>query len=243
MNGKAVRIGELMRQHEAKLGQRDASLLDSLHRAVWIKLPLEVMRDCGRAVQTLGGILAVSTRETFLNQTEISRHAGLPLGTLRRHLKTLDRREWITNQGRQRTSRGFLRRTATLTVTEKTREARRFYGVLPGWVSRDLKLPWCARAILSVWFARLMKLNAARKKTNYYYDSLEVFIEETGADKFHFPLSLLERETGLARHSVIKAKRCLAETGIILLSTNGSESDSMLPNLDYRIPWFPYSNE
>ena len=242
MNGKAVPIADLMRQYESKLGQRDTSLLDSLHRAVWIKLPFEVMRDCGRAVQTLGGILAVSTGETFVNQTEIARHAGMPLGTLRRHLKTLADRGWIIHHGRQRTSRGILRRTATLTVTKKTRECR-FYGALPGWACGDLKLPWCACAVLSVWFANLMKLNAAKNKTSYYHDTLEVFIEEAGADKFHFPLTLLERETGLARHSVIKAKRCLAETGIILLSTNGSESDSMLPNLDYRIPWFSYSNE
>lgn len=86
-------------------------LVDSLAEGQWIKLPLAVMKDVGPAVQTLGGLLRVTNKETYIETATIAGHARLPVATVRKHLVTLDARGWIDNRGRQETRRGRLRRT------------------------------------------------------------------------------------------------------------------------------------
>ena len=67
-------------------GVQEISLLESLN-GEWLKLPLAVMRDVGPAVQTLGGLLEVTKKETYTAVTKISTEAHLPVGTVRRHLR------------------------------------------------------------------------------------------------------------------------------------------------------------
>ena len=53
-------------------GRQHISLLESLD-GEWIKLPLAVMQDVGPAVQTLGGVLKVTNKETYVAVVEIAR--------------------------------------------------------------------------------------------------------------------------------------------------------------------------
>ena len=174
------------------------------------------MQAVGPAVQTLGGLLRLTNKETFYPASEIARKARLPHATVRKHLVTLDANGWIANRGRQHTRSGRPRRTATIAITKKTTDHLDPYGCLPWWacchVQKVGRLPWCAKAVLSVFVARLMSLKAAAEK-----DADVGEVEELagaldnmgGEDRFAFPLDSLTRQTGLTRDSVITAKRLL----------------------------------
>lgn len=234
-------------------------LLDSLDRE-WIKLPLAVMRDAGPAVQTLGGFLRVTDRETYSPISAIAQRARLPLKTARNHLVTLAERGWLTNAGRERTRRGAPRRTCTLRLTKKAKEsftdaAGDFsYAVLPWWscchVRNASKLSWSAKVVLSIVMARLMALKAEadRQDLNEDEESLAVAIEEFGGDdRFKFSLDRLQALTGLSRHSIIEGKHALKKFGIIeLVGGNGpmgTEKDSLAPNYAFRIKITPTADE
>ena len=90
----------------------DISLLHSLN-GEWLKLPFAAMRDVGPAAQTLGGILAITSTETFSAASRIAERSRLPLPTVRRHLSTLAQRGWLDNLGRGHTRQGASRRTCT----------------------------------------------------------------------------------------------------------------------------------
>ena len=103
--------------------RQEISLLDSLTTtAEWLKLPVAVMVRSGPAAQTLAGLLKVTNRETYTAVATIARKARLPVKTVRKHLKTLHDDGWIEHQGRRPTRRGFLRRTATIKVTQQTKD-------------------------------------------------------------------------------------------------------------------------
>ena len=136
------------------------TLLDSLE-GNWLKLPEAIMRDCGSATQTLGGLLAITNRETFVSQSRIAAGAHLPISTVRKHLVRLHDSGWIENGGRERIRGGALRRTATIRITKKGRENLKPYGFLPIWACHSGQLRWSARAVLSVWMARLCSLKSA----------------------------------------------------------------------------------
>ena len=78
------------------------SLVDSLS-SEWLKLPLVIMQDVGPAVQTLGGLLNITNRETFSPVEEIARRSRLPFNTTKKHLVTLNAAGWIHNAGRGHT--------------------------------------------------------------------------------------------------------------------------------------------
>lgn len=229
---------------QQQIRQVAESLLDSLDDRKWLKLPFTVMQDVGPAVQTLAGILAESDTETFVRAATIARQARLPVATVKKHLATLHAHGWIDNRGRQRTRGGVLRRTATIRVTEKTRQAIKPYGILPCWAGElGDRLPWSAKAILSVVMARLCSLKAAieadeRLAGNDFFAALE---DLGGDERFRFSLDYLERTTGLARNSVIMAKRSLSRLGIInwagMTPAAGVETgtDALSPNLDLQI--------
>jgi hypothetical protein len=185
---------------------REISLADS-SREEWLKLPLAVLRDAGPAAQTLAGVLAISGKETFVSLAAIARRARLPQETAKRHLRILHRKGWIQAKGRCRTRSGVLRRTATVVVTAKTRASLESYGFLPWWAA-EVKLYWCAKVVLSVWMARYIGLLAVDKQNEN--DELV-----SDRERFRFSLSWLERNTGLSRHSVIRAKRNLNKFGIL----------------------------
>ena len=223
------------------------SLLDSLDRE-WLRLPLAIMQDVGPAAQTLGGLLKVTNRETFVKAEKIARRACLPVSTVRKHLAILNEGCWINNVGRQLTRSGRPRRTATIQVTQKARDCLEPYGVLPWWAYRQF--PWSAKAVLSIVMARLMSLRkGVEDQDGHGVDASDVAgsidSHMGGDDRFKFDLDFLERNTGLSRHSVIKAKRALGQAGIVELigaeSKAGitTETNLLVPNWEFRVEVTP----
>lgn len=143
---------------------QEISLLDSL-QGEWIKLPLPIMREVGPAVQTLGGLLKITKRETFSAVQKIGGAARVPVATARKHLAILEAAGYVANKGREHTRNGWLRRTATLRITKKTKHNMTPYGFLPWWACCKFrkvgKLPWSAKVVLSVVMARLCGLARA----------------------------------------------------------------------------------
>jgi hypothetical protein len=225
--------------------RQESNLLDSL-LGYWLKLPLAIMQDCGPAVQSLGGILKITDRETYVPIRDIAEKARLPVRTVKNHLKVLHDHGCIEHCGRQKTRRGFLRRTVTIKITKQTKDLLEPYGLLPWWgtCSGKLHLPWCAKAVLAVWMARLCSLKAAVAKQQDV-ETAEEFAEAIenmgGEGRFEFSLDWLSNQTGLTRHSVITAKRDLAKRGIVELVGNPPErgvstpTDCIVPNWDFRV--------
>ena len=229
-------------------------LLDSLD-GEWIKLPFAIMADVGPAVQTLGGLLKITIKETFVATADISTAARVPLGTARKHLVTLDARGWIENQGRQKTRSGRVRRTATLKISKQTRDKLEPYGILPWWACCQIrkvgKLPWSAKAVLSIVMARLCSLKAAVETgqgAGLDEDDLVGSIESMGSeDRFRFSLDHLAQHTGLTRESVVAAKRWLHKVGIIDWTEHkredgGDDRDTVGPNWGFRAVETPAGN-
>jgi hypothetical protein len=228
------------------------SLIGSLD-GEWIKLPLAVMREVGPAVQTLGGLLKVTKKETFTAVGEISAKAHLPVGTVRRHLRTLDKAGWISNRGRGKTRRGLPRRTATLAITQKTllaidNEANSdtlVYGILPTWAC--CSFPWCAKAVLSILLARLAALKAGAQQQSDC-DGSEALIDAIekmgGEERFRFSVGWLVRQTGLTHDSVTSAKGHLHKLSIVdwrrgNRDDGGTATDLLVPNWDFPAPAAP----
>ncbi|MFZ1933581.1 MAG: hypothetical protein WCB27_18790 [Thermoguttaceae bacterium] len=232
-------------------GVQEISLLESLN-GEWLKLPLAVMRDVGPAVQTLGGLLEVTKKETYTAVTKISTEAHLPVGTVRRHLRALDKAGWISNRGREHTRRGRPRRTATLAITKKTSGVIEPYGVLPTWACCGIrnagKLPWSAKALLSVVMARLMSFKAAAEdEDNHVGDEVIGATENMGGDeRFSFSLDWFEGQTGLHRESIVAAKHRLHGLGIVRWSggareDGGDRTDLLVPNWEFHVVVTPAS--
>ena len=104
--------------------QEEISLLDSLE-GEWIKLLVAPMQDVGPAAQTLGGLLKITSSQTFRPVSDIAVAARVPARTVEKHLVTLHNAGWIINKKRQPLKNGWLRRTATIALTKKTLDAMR----------------------------------------------------------------------------------------------------------------------
>lgn len=221
------------------------TLIDSLD-GEWLKLPLEVMRSCGPAVQTLGGLLKITNKDTFVKVAEIARRARVPRRTAQKHLKTLAADEWIVNRGRRKTRAGRPRRTATIQVTKKTRDSMEPWGFLPWWaccrVRRFGRLQWSARAVLSVIMAKLCSLKSVATDQGLELDYWHLVCHP--AERFSYSLSRLEGETGLHRESIVSAKRELERAGIIECGCNGDglTTDTLDPNWDFAAVITPGKN-
>lgn len=244
--------------HErGQIERHSIDLLESLD-GEWLKLPFAAMRDCGPASQTLGGLLAITTSETFNAVSKIANKARIPTATARKHLAALHAGEWIRNRGRQPLPNGGLCRTATLSITKKTVDAinieknrdeeKLVYGVLPWWACNDIRrvgcLPWTAKAVLSVVLADLMKVKGAAEKVGALGDDPAqrwIAIEEFASDyKFKFSLSRLVRITGLCRESAWQGKWLLADLKVIRVYGGKSEKDeyeidTLWPNPKFRV--------
>ena len=202
---------------------QEISLLDSL-QGNWFKLPLKAMREVGPAVQTLSALLNITSSQTFTATSEISKRARLPLKTVYKHLATLNEMGWIENKHREKTRSGWLRRTATLAVTKKTRDNMTPYGFLPWWAachvgyervrpgSRDRRhtekvcgyLPWSCKAVLSVWFAEFLRLVSVVQEQDDFDESdllgtMNLIENIGGQERFKFSLKNLTEQTGLSR--------------------------------------------
>lgn len=206
----------------------------------WLRLPYAAMREVGAAVQTLGGLLRITTDETFVRVDKIAVSAGLPIDTVRKHLTTLRCAGWIESLGRQRTANGRPRRTITWRPARKAEHEP--YGILPLWASGSIgqgtKLSWSDRAVLSVVMAGLCKCKAAFERTDHNFPTVEDFMNNFGMEsRFSSPLSLsgLESLTGLARNSIIKARENLMRLGIIGAAVDCGIADLLLPNFEFRV--------
>ena len=224
-------------------------LIDSLASEPWLKLPYAVMRDVGPAVQTLGGLLRLSDKETFCSVEKIARKVILPVPTVRKHLATLSEKGWITHSGRGRSKAGRPRRTVTYRITDRTRSLLEPYGVLPWWASANIRtlkrMRWGARAVLSVVMSRLISLAAVveRQSGQGDLDAGDVFgsIDNLGGDeRFQFSLSWLTETTGLNHETVYEAKRQLASLRIIkwfggVDLVGAANRHRLMPNEDFQV--------
>ena len=220
---------------------REYSILGSLDRD-WIKLPHAAMIDVGPATQTLGGILSITSQQTFVAVEKIAICARVPVKTARNQLGNLDGRGWVKNLHRQVT-RGkngpTLRKTATYGITDQTRDLIKPYGILPDWgsyrFSDGSRLNWSARAVLSVIMSRLAKYRSLPEVEHEvgeeFWGSFDNFYWD---DRFRFSITFLERTTGLRPEAIVRAKRELASMRIIKWSTD-DRSDIMVPNREFRI--------
>lgn len=232
--------------------REEISLLASLN-GEWFKLPLKIMQDAGSAAQTLGGILKITNRETFVSAGKLSERARLPVATVRKQLGTLQHHGWIENAGREHTRAGRARRTCTMKLTTKTKASLADYAILPWWACCHIggtgRLPWSSKAVLSVIMARLAAFKAAIERQDGqapndddFWGSLD---NMGGEDRFQFSLDRLERETGLSRPAVVDAKRQLANLGIVEWIRNtrdgGDDTDVLFPNQAFRVVATPKS--
>ena len=225
------------------------SLVQSLN-GEWLKLPLAIMQDVGPAVQTMGALLGITNRETYVTTKKIARQARLPATTAKKHIASLHARDWILNRGRQRTARGFLRRTATVAITKKARDNVLPYGILPWWACCRTRghgrLAWSAKAVLSVVMARLCALKSAIERDGPHEpEDIPGIIDNWGGleDRFEFSLEFLTRQTGLTRDSVVAAKKRLHCLGIVCWQGDrGTVTDSLVPNWDFRVIVTPASS-
>jgi hypothetical protein len=225
-------------------------------RGEWLKLLTEAMREVGPAAQTLGGLLAITNKETFSAVARISKRARVPLKTARNHLVTLEAKGWITNAGRERTRRGAPRRTCTLRITKKTTDALLkgdgenvlVYGILPWWAccKGTSTLRWSSKALLSIIMARLAGLTKAAQEQGIQPDA-EVWGEIANMGdykRFRFSLARLERITGLSRDALVGAKRELASRKIIkwsrdLRKDGGWDADILMPSENFTVAITP----
>jgi hypothetical protein len=225
----------------------DSLDLFQLCEGTWLKLPVDLMSKAGQAAQTFGGLLQITSGETFVKESTIAAHARLPLRTAKSHLKKLTSGKWLDNMGRQPGPSGRARRTCTFCLTPKAREALKrkqpgelTFGVLPLWACHGgLDLPWGGKAVLSILMARLMSLKkiideadgAADMDPSDYWGSIAI-MDTVERPRFQFSVRELGRLTGLGVASVVAAKKRLADAGIVRRSHH-----ELWPNPEFRVPW------
>ena len=219
----------------AASNEQRIGVYDTLRPGLWIKLVVGAVRDVGPAAQTLGGILNVTSSETFCSAGRLAQFAHLPLPTVRKHLVALESSGWIANQGRCRTRAGAPRRTCTIAVTSRTKFAKDTFLILPWWASR---FPWSSRAVLGVVMERLCELRAVVQRSEHLDDDLYTVLQEFHP-RFCFGLDELQERTGLTRPSIIQAKRHLSQTGSV--HWHGSDApgypDLLVPNPTFQVVW------
>lgn len=217
------------------------TLVESLDEQ-WIKLPLPIMQQCGPAVQTVGGLLKITSRETFVTVDVIAEQARLPVATVRKHLKILHDAGWIQNLGRQRTRAGILRRTATIKLRSDCCQLP--YGALPWWACGTPKLKWSSQALFSVLMSQLMGLKAAsdRNSLSGCLELEDYLVDCSMAAQFRWGIPRLMEYTGLSRPSCVSAKRELQKHGIIFVECDDWQSPhSITLNTDLSVTIKPHS--
>lgn len=230
----------------------DEGLLDCLDKRECLKLPLEIMRECGPAVQTFGGLLSITKTRTYSATDKIAEAASLPPATCKKHLATLAAAGWIKNLGHERTASGRPRRTNTIEIEPKALKALKPYGLLPlwacrsplifkdseGWKKLTRPMPWCAKALLSYLMGHLALHRAGFDKEGNW-DPGE--IKDMDAIKeeifWEFSLDELEKKLGLSRPSITKAKVYLARLEVIVWTVSRGVwlADSLRPNPNFRV--------
>lgn len=167
------------------------------------------MKKSGVAVQTFAGLLKVSKYSTFCPIEDISGVAGVPLRTAKRHLETLCQDGWLFNSGRVK------RRTCTWVINPASRLSLKKFGALP--INFASEGTWCFRAVLSVYFAQLMKLNKVllNDPSVFVEDGFQDALESIGGrERLLLTLDQLQEATGLSRPSVVAGRKQVESLGI-----------------------------
>jgi hypothetical protein len=207
----------------------------------WLKLPVAAMREVGQASQTLGAILKLTTKETFMEVSKIAREAHLPVSTVRKQLKILVKQGSLENLGRQKTPDGKPCRTCTYKVTQQARDQIEPYNVLPYWACQHLeswggRLPWSSKAVLSVVASKWLMLRSIATKQRPDVDVWDALDTLGGNERFEFSLSYLCDRTGLQRESVVDAKHHLSTIGIVnwIHREDHQRGHLLVPNKDLQ---------
>jgi hypothetical protein len=195
----------------------------------------EAMNGVGPAAQTLSAMrrLASIKGETFASIRIIADDACLKQRTVKHHLRKPVHFGWLECQGR----RG--RRTPTYSVPLGliNRSGRRKFAILPRWAARLLPT-WSERAVFACIISRDMLC------TDVLGDEVE-----DGGECYRrriYTISALEKDTGLCRPAIVKAKRKLVERGLVTidpavndrdeLGRLHADGDTLLLNLDFPVP-------
>jgi len=229
--------------NDSKKGVKEISLIQSLE-GEWLKLPVAIMIDAGPAVQTFAGFLRITNSEAYVAVEKIARSARLPIGTVRRHLVTLHKHGWITNEGRGHTRTGRPRRTCTIRITNKAKSALADYAILPWW-SCNWK-QWSAKALLAAVMSRLAatkKAIASEVSLDKDDDPEDFWLYLSGLEqehRFRFSIEALHKATGLWRQALVSAKQLLQRWRVIELigrqnDDGGDAADLIVPNWAFRV--------
>lgn len=228
---------------------RQISLLDSLERGEWIKVPLQLARDIGPASVSLVRFRTeVNTKNymTFKSVKTLADGFGISEATFRKHLTTLKDSGYIRNDGRGKTKGGAPRRTCDLHLTKKGAESLEGdYGVLPLWATSNCndrhRLTWGAQVLLSIVMSELMGLHKLASE-EYHPDIMNdddpwENLEVIGEDRFRFSLRKIQKLTGLDHKTASHAKVALGECGIVKIGQrrgfDGNCTDTLWPNEDF----------
>ena len=141
-----------------------------------------------------------SSNRTFASLGTIADTAMLPVGTVKRHVGKLIDAGWLDTRGREllRGSAYLRRRTNTLTLTAKTIEQRKPYGILPRWFCL-VNTQWARRVLYAAIVSRHILIETvAERECGEAYGREEMSLRQ------------LMTETGLTHKSIVAAKRSLA---------------------------------
>lgn len=190
------------------------------------------MADCGAATQTFAAVRRIAKNgETFASVRVIADYACLPVSTVKRHLRKLFSIGYLEYLGREK------RRTPTYRVPKvllnKSNNLK--FALLPRCLARLPHATWGEKAVLACVVSRQMLC-------------ADVIGDSDGQchGRLAYAIANLSRDTGLAKHAIIDAKRRLVDRGILNIDpamTFRDElgriraiGDTLTLNLDYQIP-------
>lgn len=209
---------------------------ESLKAYGYLPLAYEVMQDVGGAAQTVAGIRSHWGDRTWAQPETIAAAACLDESTVRRrHLPKLIKEGYV----------GMRAITSKVKPANKSQEYfltlakcgvawyRSKWATLPRWAALMLR-EWSQRAVYAVILQTARSVAVASQHGPLNLDILEVI--QGGYARAKFSLSDLQSKTGLARHTVIAAKRYLVDEGWIIRVAAKSSGEELIVNVLKTIP-------
>ncbi len=202
-----------------------------------LKVTLHAIKALGPAAETLSSLLQVSRKGTFVEQAKIAEVAMLPFDTVVKHLATLTP-DWVENDGREKTSKGYTRRTPTRRPTRLAlRDGK--YILIPQWArgpmvlenGKSHRLRWAEKVLLGIVCSRVAGIaeGTSRETGSPHAEMVE------NEDRYRFGLWEIKQMTGLSSNTVTAAKRSLNAIGLIDWSRHesGNRGDYIVPNFEF----------
>ena len=205
-------------------------------------VPLMAIRSVGPAAETLATVMSISLSGTFVSQQTIATTARIPVDTVKKHLSKLVP-DWLENEGRQPTKRGWIRRTVTLLPTTLAKRSRSPYILLPWWARCSLnlrqidrtrtsnRLSWSEKVLFGLIASRFLGIQSKGEEEGSGCLSEEAYDE----DRYLFSLRYLELQTGMDRKTIVSAKRSLHRAKLIEWLGDGETTDRLFPNFKIDI--------